>query len=366
MERRRHLDTRASAWLACAMLGLTVLAGGSLGGAEEDPIKAWEEFQAASRKPSVPAIWKVRQPTAEEKAAFRKQQVETIEKTVDKAREFYTRFPQDPNAFRAAKKEWESLSMLVQMGQTNRQARLEEAEARLLADKRLDEEDRFEIRSQALNRQALGSKTGNLGDTMEEYERGARQLLKEFPDRGEPYETLLMVAENSPRDKALKLLPEISTAARASEKTKTAALEIMQRLNLIGTRPDFKLKTVDGRDLDLAAMRGKVVVLMFWATWCPVCVIEMPHNLEVHARFLSHPVEFIGISQDREKDALTRYVAEKEIPWPQCHDADRKLSNQLRVAAIPTTYLIDKKGVLREIIVGAGQIEQPIKDLMKE
>ncbi|MEI7731236.1 MAG: TlpA disulfide reductase family protein [Verrucomicrobiota bacterium] len=353
-------------WLSVAVCGWALMLPAQTPAPTDDPILAWEAFQAVARKLPAPAIWKARPPTPEEREEFKQKQLTALEKSAGLAREFYTRFPKDPNAGRARKKEWEALSMLLQAGQSNRLSQLETVETALLADTNLDDEDRFEIRSQATSRQVMARRSTNLAQTLEDYEKGARQMLKEFPDRTEPYETLLLVADNSPREKALKLTSEIAAAPKVSDRTKQAALELMQRLELIGTRPGFKLTTATGEVIDLAKPRGKPVVLSFWATWCPACMMEMPALMELQAKYASQGVEFIGINQDRDKDAFLRYLKDKEITWPQCYDAGQELATQLRVTAIPVCYMLDKKGILREILVGKANLEKPLQALLKE
>jgi thiol-disulfide isomerase/thioredoxin len=109
--------------------------------------------------------------------------------------------------------------------------------------------------------------------------------------------------------------------------------------------------TVQGPPFDLRDLRGKVVLVDFWATWCGPCVAELPHLREVYDRYHARGFEVVGVSLDNSRDKLAEYVKEKQIPWPQVFfDEDGKrgwfnpLARRYGVESIPDMVLVDAEG----------------------
>jgi thiol-disulfide isomerase/thioredoxin len=109
--------------------------------------------------------------------------------------------------------------------------------------------------------------------------------------------------------------------------------------------------------VSMERLKGKVVVVDVWATWCGPCVAEMPKMKSLYARYKDRGVEFIGVSLDQPEaegglDKLKTFVAKNEIPWPQYYDGkawDGPLVEELGVRAIPAVFLIDAEGKLASI-----------------
>ncbi len=114
---------------------------------------------------------------------------------------------------------------------------------------------------------------------------------------------------------------------------------------------DLKFTAVDGRKVDLAKLRGKVVLLDFWATWCPPCVEEVPTLVETYAQFKDKGFEIVGVSLDSDKDALAAFTKENKMPWPQFFDGkgwDSELAQRFNIQAVPTMWLLDREGKLAD------------------
>ncbi|HEY3780545.1 MAG TPA: TlpA disulfide reductase family protein [Fimbriimonadaceae bacterium] len=109
---------------------------------------------------------------------------------------------------------------------------------------------------------------------------------------------------------------------------------------------------IGGSHIDLASMKGKVVLLDFWATWCGPCVAEMPTVKDIYAKNHSKGLEILGISLDQSPtehglDKLKDFVAKNQIPWPMYYQGnfwDSKFSSSLGIMEIPTMFVIDKQG----------------------
>jgi thiol-disulfide isomerase/thioredoxin len=109
--------------------------------------------------------------------------------------------------------------------------------------------------------------------------------------------------------------------------------------------------------VSIEGLKGKVVVLDVWATWCAPCVAEMPKMKALYSRYKDQGVEFIGVSLDQPEDEggldkLKEFVAKNEIPWPQCYDGktwESPLVEELGIRGIPAVFLIDADGNLASL-----------------
>jgi len=115
--------------------------------------------------------------------------------------------------------------------------------------------------------------------------------------------------------------------------------------------PDFTTKTLDGKEVSLRSLRGKVVLLNFWATWCPPCVGEIPHLQSAVAKLAGKPFEIVSVSVDDEREALQNLLSVRKAPGLQTWDekgGENPVAELYNVYHLPTWYLIDAQGVIRE------------------
>lgn len=110
---------------------------------------------------------------------------------------------------------------------------------------------------------------------------------------------------------------------------------------------NFIGKTADGQTVQLSDFRGKVVMLDFWATWCPPCVQLMPHNQDLAERYSDRPFTIVGVSNDSELEDLNAFVDARGIHWPNIFDPDGKIIQEWKVEHLPTIHLIDDLGRIR-------------------
>ena len=200
-----------------------------------------------------------------------------------------------------------------------------------------------------------------------ELEKQGRALLKDFPDKEDPYQMLFMVASNSEPEKARGLIAELS-GDKVPAEIRERAKGLAKKLDMVGKPVDLKFKAVDGREVDLGAMKGKVVLVDFWATWCPPCVAEMPNVKATYDKLHPKGFEIVGISFDQDKGKLEEFVKSKEIPWPQFFDGkgwQNVFGQQFGIQSIPTMWLVDKKGNLVDLSARAN-LSEKIEKLLAE
>jgi len=120
----------------------------------------------------------------------------------------------------------------------------------------------------------------------------------------------------------------------------------------LGLAPDFTLKTLNGQDLALSQLKGKVVLLDFWATWCGPCRESIPHLIQLYKAYRENGFEVIGVSLDKgDVEIVRNFARSMDIPYPIVIASEEVVRNY-RVTAIPTTFFIDKEGKIRERITG--------------
>ncbi|HXJ60704.1 MAG TPA: TlpA disulfide reductase family protein [Verrucomicrobiae bacterium] len=121
------------------------------------------------------------------------------------------------------------------------------------------------------------------------------------------------------------------------------------RLNLQGKPVPMKFTALDGREVDLAQMRGKVVLVDFWYTRCQPCVEELPRVKAAYEKYQEKGFAVIGISSDTDKTTLEKFLKEKGISWPQYFEgrAANKFTAEFGINGFPHMFLVDKQGCLR-------------------
>lgn len=131
------------------------------------------------------------------------------------------------------------------------------------------------------------------------------------------------------------------------------------------TAPDFALKDVNGKIVHLSDFKGKVVVLNFWATWCPPCRREIPDFNEMQQKYGAQGVQFLGIALDDEGLSKVKpYLAANPIGYPILLPDANVVKSYGDMSAIPVTYIIDRQGAIRTSYIGARQ-KPVLEDMIK-
>jgi len=140
-------------------------------------------------------------------------------------------------------------------------------------------------------------------------------------------------------------------------------------LPVLREAPAWSLKDVDGKTVNFADFKGKVVVIDFWATWCPPCREEIPGYIEMTKKHGKDGLVIIGISLDQAGPGIVRsFIAKSGINYPIVMGDDATVAAFGGVEGIPTTFLIDRDGMIRDKKVGmmaAAEYEKKILAILK-
>jgi peroxiredoxin len=124
--------------------------------------------------------------------------------------------------------------------------------------------------------------------------------------------------------------------------------------------PEFVLNDINGNTVKMSQFRGKTVVLIFWASWCPDCRAEVPALKELQAKTDPSKVVFVSISSDRTVEAWKKYVAENEMGGVQLYRDKSKVSEDYHVKWIPSQYVIGPDG---KVVLGTVMLDKVAKAL---
>jgi len=124
--------------------------------------------------------------------------------------------------------------------------------------------------------------------------------------------------------------------------------------------PDFTLKDLSGRPVQLSSLKGKVVLVNFWATWCPPCREEVPSMLKMNQALQGKPFQWLAVSIDEGgKDAVLDFMKKSGAVMPALLDTDGAVSRRYGTTGVPETFVIDTKGVIMKKVVGGMDWSSP-------
>ncbi len=134
-----------------------------------------------------------------------------------------------------------------------------------------------------------------------------------------------------------------------------------------GAAPDFTLTDYQGQSIRLSDLRGKVVIINFWASWCPPCREEAAYLEQTWRKYKDQGVVFIGVDYVDTKKAALAYIAEFDITYFNGPDLGTRIAQAYNIKGVPETYYVDRNGTLRGMHIGpltAPELDEKIDELL--
>lgn len=135
--------------------------------------------------------------------------------------------------------------------------------------------------------------------------------------------------------------------------------------------PELNARTLDGERLRMRDLRGKVVIVDFWASWCEPCKEELPVLDRLYQRYGDQGLVVVGVSVDRTERNARGFLRRNSVSFPIIHDADHAIAGRYSPPTMPSSYIVDRRGVIRHVHQGfrsgdAARIEREVRALLQD
>jgi len=244
-----------------------------------------------------------------------------------------------------------------------RRKAVSEAAERLMA---LTEDDKGEDYFFAVQQQIL-SQTGRFNQAV--FDRALAYLREKNRIDAMDLSLAQRIAMSAPTELQKELTARVIAVLsviddRFSDQAVRQAITMMEGTirfaDLVGKPLRLGGTTIEGQDFALEELRGQVVLVDFWATWCTPCLAEHPQLLAMHRRYAEEGFEIVAVSLDRDRDALENYLEDRELPWINLHDAegDSEAVTYYGIRSIPTMILLDRQGRVLSTNARGAELER--------
>ncbi len=196
-------------------------------------------------------------------------------------------------------------------------------------------------------------------------------FIKSNPDNIESAHILAAMSTTYGKELTKELFSLLADSIRNSED----GLLVLKYINLFENPQigdfytDFKMQTQNGDTLRLSNIKGKIILLEFWASWCKSCVYQIPNLVEIHDKFQENDFEILAVSYDEDNDSWVKTIKEKNMDWIHVSEL-KSIGNTAGliygISSIPDNFLIDKNGIIVARNVKGERLEKEIAKLIND
>ncbi len=133
--------------------------------------------------------------------------------------------------------------------------------------------------------------------------------------------------------------------------------------------PDFQLENLDGQFISLSSLKGKPMLINFWATWCPPCRLEMPYLQQIYDEWSAKGLVMVSVNMGESASTVINFMKSYSLSFPVLLDTRQNVAAKYNIRGIPTTFFVDKDGIIRDVIIGGfqskAQIEARLEKIIK-
>ncbi|MBC8871405.1 MAG: redoxin domain-containing protein [Planctomycetes bacterium] len=213
---------------------------------------------------------------------------------------------------------------------------------------------------------SLQSPEADYPKIQEKWLTNLRQFVRDFPQSEDAAEAMLQLAIGEEfagkPDDAIAWYARIVQGFPSSQLAKKAA-GAKRRLESVGKTIDLRGTTLDGKAVSLAAYRGRIVLVHYWATWCEPFKQDVAVLKSVQAKYARQGFSLIGVNLDEEPAAAMDFLRSNSLPWPQLHESgglDSPLAIELGIITLPTMILVDDQGKVLNRGIHAGELDEEL------
>jgi peroxiredoxin len=326
-----------------------------------NPATAWADLERGYGSMRPPTSWAGKAPKPGEVTGFQKIIRTSANTYAAKAKEFVNRFPTNEHVGDARVMAVFFMNHALAAGDADTEEQITAYLDATIANATLPEKDRVAVFFMAGNAKVFKEAGMRYfsegpqqfdGEIDENDKAQMREAMKLFPKSEYVFRFVIGMAQRHEGEDRKALLNEVISAPTAPDNMKELAKHL-----LAGTKPyqtgkpiELKFKSLDGVEVDLAALKGKVVLIHFWSTEIPASVEELTKLKTLYDRLHDRGLEMIGINLDDKEAPARRVLKDKNIPWPQQHDGKgwaNEVAVRYAVMSAPLMWLVDRAGNLR-------------------
>jgi thiol-disulfide isomerase/thioredoxin len=150
----------------------------------------------------------------------------------------------------------------------------------------------------------------------------------------------------------------------------TGCGDSQKKAKVLKTVPAFSLTSLDGKTITNESLKGKVVILDFWATWCPPCRAAIPHLVTLYEKFKDQGLNVVGVSLDKNKSEVVDFIKRNRVPYPIAIGTNNPITKDLgNISSLPTIIVLGQESSIEFKVVGfnaeiGAKLESKIKELL--